>query len=234
MKKIDVIIPTIMCTDPTTLGYTLIQLNECPMVNKIIVIDNTRDFEFTTKMGVLANQILIPKLSIHDGFKYKFLVNGAWNYGMEYAKLSEGDVPYWCLLNDDILAHRYVFESVWHAFESHKDLSLLTVDTVDGMPLDEYVKNYDTKRDKLTEDIPNGRQGWIMFGKKDQWSPIPGGLRLFYGDDWIYRECRKAGRVAMITGPRVSHFQSSSVNTNMDKLRPVIEEDEKVWRRINS
>ncbi len=234
MKKVDIIIPTIMNTRAEVFGYILIQLNECEYVNKIIVIDNTLDQSFKTKLGILANPLIIPKLVIKNGVinGKAGLVNASWNKGMLEAQEST-NTPYYCLLNDDIILNKYVIESVMRAFSCHPNISLMTVATMNNVPIEQYLKEYDKPPGRLTDDIPNGRQGWIMFGKKKQFELIPSHrIKLFYGDDWIYRKAHNLGRVTMLTNPMVSHFQSTSVNKNMDRLKSIIDQDTIEWRQM--
>lgn len=229
MNKIDVIIPTIMNVRPELFGYLLIQLYECPVVNKVIVIDNTADQSFKTTMHILASNHFTDKLSIRNGYKYKFLVNKSWNVGLNFSIHSKKEAPYYLLLNDDIILTSNVLETCVNIMQSNSDISLLTVATMNDVPINSYLKEYDKGQNKLTNIIPNGRQGWFMLGRKNQWKPIPSELQLFYGDDFIYRKAREIGKVVMLENPMISHFQSSSVNNNMDKLKPIIEQDEKEW-----
>ena len=230
MNKIDVIIPTIMCTDIHVFGYTLSQLYNAPEVNSVMVIDNTEDQEFTSKMGILAEPKVFPKLRKINGFKHGFLVNDAWNYGIDHCQCPLA--PYYCLLNDDIIIKSETIADFRRIMDIHADISLLTITTLNNVALTDYIDAYFPKEGKLTDIIPNGRQGWLMVGRKHQYVPIPDTLKLFYGDDWIYMNARERGRATMLTYPYVSHFQSSSVNSNIGKLKPIIDSDEKAWHSI--
>lgn len=234
MNKVDVIIPTIMNASVEVFGYLLIQLNECAYVNKIIIVDNTPDQCFREKLGILSNPIVIPKIVVKNGFKHgDGLVNSAWNKGMLEATMEKRNTPYYCLLNDDVILTKRVIESVMRVFSCHPAISILTVATMNNVPIEQYLKEYDKGPDRLTYDIPNGRQGWIIFGKKNEFEFIPSHrIKLFYGDDWIYRKAKQFGTIAMLMNPMVSHFQSTSVNKNMDKLKPIIDQDAIEWNQL--
>lgn len=225
MPKIDVIIPTIMSTDPDVFGWTLAQCQTSPVVGKIIVIDNTGG-QFHDRLGALEG--FMHKLEVHDGEAHGFYVNDAWNFGIQ-----ESDAEYYLLLNDDILMDRHVLETAVDQMEKHKDIALLTVATQNNVNIDNYEKiDHRGASPDLSPKLPNNRQGWLMIGRKKQWEPIPEGLKLFYGDDWIYHKAKKKGQIRILSKCVVSHFQSSSVNKNIGRLRPIIKEDEKCWAEL--
>lgn len=232
MKKIDVIIPTIMNADFDVFGHLIMTLKETLVVNRIIVIDNTEDQSFRSRMGILANPFYNPKLTIINGHKHGFYVNGAWNRGMLECWMERTKAPYYCLLNDDIILDPWVIDRAVSWMNTEEDLSLLTCATVNNLPIVDYIKDFDCGKDQLTHNIPNGRQGWFMVGIKRQWSMIPPQLKLFYGDDYIYRNAKIYGKVGMMTNPIISHFRSSSVNKNMNKLKPIIDQDTNEWAKL--
>lgn len=229
------IIPTIMQSDPAIFNYTLMQMIYSNAVNAIFIIDNTDMQDFSKEFDDLLG---CAKLHVINGQHRQLYVNNAWNLGIELAK-KDMSVPYWCLLNDDILVHRRVFNHVEELMKYNEMLDVVTVNTVNDMSIDDYediasVSDYGTAC--YDEDIPNGRQGWIMFGRKNNWKPIPHQLKIFYGDDWIYDVVRKRkdAQAVIIRNLLVSHYQSSSVNPNIGKLNPIIKQDEIEWRKLKT
>lgn len=234
--KIDVIIPTLMQSSIPVFEYTLKELVKCPVVNNIYIIDNTETRRF--KHSFLSLLERERSIKVFDyGHEYKMYVNNAWNYGVAASKF-DMSVPYYCLLNDDILVRRGVMECIADLMIDNEMINLITVRTENNVPkeiYDERQQNETGSDITYTTDIPNGRQGWIMVGRKNQWKPIPSELKIFYGDDFIYHRCRTIpGQVVMLTNTFVSHFQSSTVNSNMHKIGPIIENDAHIWQELNS
>lgn len=211
-------------------GFLLIQLYECSAVNRVIVVDNTEDQSFRTKIGILAHPVYTDKLTILNGAEHECYVNGAWNLGMNEARQqSTPETPFYAILNDDIILKSNVMEDICRIMETDNGISMLTVETMNNVPIEKYLKKWTNGTEGMTQSIPHGRQGWFMCGKKVDWLPIPEQLKLFYGDDFIYGVARKRGRAVMLIDPVISHYQSSSVNKNMNKLKPIIDADAKAW-----
>lgn len=231
MNKIDVVIPTIMNSNITVFGYLLTQLYESPVVNLVIVVDNTDDQSFKKRIGILSHPEYTDKLRVINGHKYDCYVNAAWNHGMNMVSYKP-DVPYYALINDDIILKSDVMHDVTKVLDIDPSISLVTLKTVNDIPISAYLKNWTDHSEGITESIPNGRQGWFIAGRKKQWKHIPGNLKLFYGDDYIYMMARRCGRAVMLNDPIISHFQSSSVNKNMSKLKPIIDQDGIEWNKM--
>ena len=73
---IDVVIPTLMKIDTTSLKYSLCQLFASLHVNKVVIIDNSGTGQFSKKIN-LKND----KLEIHE-LEANIYVNPAWNLGV--------------------------------------------------------------------------------------------------------------------------------------------------------
>lgn len=224
--KIDVIIPTILNVAPEVFAWSLMELRACETVNRIIVIDNTEAQQFSTTFPhILA---ACPSIEVVNGFEKDFLVNDAWNFGVELSKSTIVQAPLWCLINDDVMVSKEIIDMVGKHFNTKPKLTLVTIETHNGVTIEKYEEVCRDLR-KARFEAAKTRQGWIMIGRKHQWIPIPEDLKLFYGDDWIYKRSREIGDIAVLNGAFCSHFQSSSVNKNMGRLKPIIAEDTRLW-----
>jgi hypothetical protein len=64
--------------------------------------------------------------------------------------------------------------------------------------------------------------------------PIPSGLRMWYGDEWIYNKVRSVGfRVTIINSLKAQH-EWSSVTAVTPEAYAVIEQDKIEWQRLHS
>ena len=222
---IDVIIPTILNTQYQIFEYTLNELNSSKVINKIIIIDNTKDQSFLSEYA----KCITDKITIINGYDDELYVNGSWNMGVSLATAEN-----YILLNDDILVNRIIYEII-DTHMADQNISLMTILTKNNVKLDDYIRlNSINMKDftiSTTNNIPNGRQGWFISGRTNEYVPIPSQLKIFYGDDWIYRKAQN--KKVMIDNLNVSHFQSSSVNKNINKLKPMIDQDRVEWYKIN-
>lgn len=230
---IDVVIPTLLLSNPDVFKYTLKQLNESKVVGKIIIIDNTDAKRFRNEF----KNFITDKFEIIEHGKNIF-VNPAWNQGME--KVTSN---YYLILNDDILCHKYLLNICNAYLNEEKNVGLITITTKNGMKTNVYdaeiQKVIEGKNDaKFNTKMPHNRQGWFMCGRTSDWKAIPDTIKIFYGDDFIYRELRKKKKKCVILSPYfISHFESTTVNTSNDRrkkeIKNVIKQDHIEWRKIS-
>lgn len=221
----DIVIPTLMMSDIVIFRYTLNELKHSEVVNKIIIIDNTDSRSFrATFSDIIDDKFII----IEDGMNH--YVNPAWNIGM-----SMGTSKYYMLLNDDILCHRSVLSDVKYVLEHKPNVSLLTVSTKVSFNIEQYSKLITENFGPVSTSrvIPNGgRIGWIMAGRRSEWIPIPSGLKIWFGDDFMYRKARTAGRAPeILTSNHISHYTSTTVNKS--NLSQLIKDDYAWWEANN-
>lgn len=229
---IQVVIPT-MCLCPKEIfSYTLEQMELSSSVEKVIIIDNTVDKRFKDEYEVGS------KVEVIENGK-NIYVNPAWNQGLELVT-SE----HYMILNDDIAVQHYIFNVLNWILETHDEIGILTVKTIENMPLDQYKEKID-KISEMKPDItfttkmlnPSGIQGWLMVGRTKDWKPIPPELRIWYGDDFIYSRCRRSGKKALnITSYFVDHFVSSTVSTELSPedsayITKIIHEEVRLMQR---
>jgi len=114
-------------------------------------------------------------------------VNPAWNLGVAESKYDKI-----CIANDDVVFDQKMFRRV---------------DTVLGpdsgvVGICPGIKDFDQPpfETGLCQIVPWSGQhtygfGCLMFVHKSWWIPIPDGLKIYYGDNWIFDTCLARGRV---------------------------------------
>jgi GT2 family glycosyltransferase len=217
---IDVVIPTILKSDINVFKYTIEEMQKATEVKSIIIIDNTPSCEFSKQIGVGSKIQLIEN-------KKNVYVNPAWNQGV--ALSTEDNVV---ILNDDILCDYRVFNLMSSMMNSNKDIGLLTVLTRNDMRIEEYKNcannfNYDNVIFGNKFGSREGdKTGWLMCIDKSLWKPLPETLKIWFGDDLIYRRIRQMQRkVLSMENVFVSHNESSSIKKCASVVNPVINAD---------
>ncbi|MGN0915687.1 MAG: glycosyltransferase family 2 protein [Succinivibrio sp.] len=193
---LSIIIPT-MLKDPEVLNKLLEELDSDESVGEVLIIDNSgKGFKTDSKKVRVFVQ------------KENLFVNPAWNLGI---KLSSKDIPYFGILNDDIIFPKNLFVSV-DKFLSQADgtVGLAGIDCVSNTPkseFDTYPEDSDVRFEKI--DKMKGFWGSAYFGRKDHYFMIPEEIKVFYGDHFLFRRNQQAGRANYkITNIRVKHLES--------------------------
>lgn len=215
---IQIVIPT-MCLCPKEIfSYTLKQIDLSKHVDKVIIVDNTIDKKFRKEYQVGE------KFEVIEEGK-NIYVNPAWNLGLE--KVTSDN---YMILNDDIAVHKYIFDKLDNIMNTMNDVGLCTVRTTENMTL----KDYEEKMNEICENNPPNEfnskmlnpqniQGWLMVGRKKDWTPIPKELRIWYGDNLIYSRCKKSGkRILNLSSCFVNHITSSTVSKSPSEVRKKI------------
>lgn len=221
---ITVIIPTLMMSCNEIFSQTLKALNNCPLVKKIVIIDNSEEALFKNQPSKF------DKIEVISYGKNIF-VNPAWNEG-----LRKTNTEFFLILNDDVLLDDSSLFSCYDWATKHPNTGIITVKTIVGDSICDFQKELEKeKRNSLTvsNEIPNGRAGWFMFGRTRYWKEIPPSLKIFYGDDFIYYNFKAQGfqNCLISSGTLIFHDQSATVmNKNfLDIKTPVANEDHKQW-----
>jgi len=200
--KFSVVIPTMWA--PDTFSELLISLNNCSLVDEIIIIDNqpNKRPEFN-----LDKVKLVTKGE-------NIYVNPAWNWGVELAKNNLISI-----CNDDILFN--VDETFKFVLDNHHKLGCFGVhkDSYDGDGVD-----------TLHENLYIQASGWgcLMFCKKENWIDIPNSLKIGYGDDWIL----KTNKPQWSYRTKNKIFNKMSTTSKRAEFNKNVTNDIKIWRRI--
>lgn len=200
--KFSVIIPTMWAAD--TFLELLIRLNNCSLIDEIILIDNlpSKKPEFNLDKVKLVSK------------GENIYVNPAWNWGVELAKNNLISI-----CNDDILFN--VDEVFQFVLDNHQKLGCFGVhkDSYSGDDLD-----------LLTENlyIPGSGWGCLMFCKKENWIDIPNSLKIGYGDDWIL----KTNKPQWSYRTKSKIFTKMSTTSKKSEFNKNVSNDIKIWKRI--
>lgn len=196
--KFSVVIPTMWRSERTL--PMLKDLDASDYIEEIIIVDN--DTSKCPDLSDISKLIYLPQ-------KKNIYVNPAWNLGVEASSCN-----YVCILNDDISF------DVDSAFKSAlkrliAGYTLLGLDQLSYVDLD--------LSDKLSRFYGFG---CCMFLDRSEWTPIPDGLRIWYGDTWMVNKFTSVGFI-------VINVQSEiSTTVNSLGVASVIALDEINWRSI--
>jgi hypothetical protein len=197
--KTTIIIPTLF-KKPETLKDII---NQFKNKYNIHIIDNSPG----------SNCKIFEKDCFVSYFRQNIGVNPAWNFGIQNCK-----TEYYVLLNDDIILNKNIIEIGEEILED------ITIGLVSFKTLEHIEKKIYNSLYKNSKNIPNivnvtdlsleKRQGWFMMGRTKEYYFIPDELKIFFGDDLLYKYIRSKNlRTIIDTNNKISHFTSSSVNT---------------------
>lgn len=162
-----IIIPTMWKFKPFTSFLETLVLH--PQVGEIILINNLASS--TPEAPVLSH----PKVKMHT-FPQNIFVNPAWNFGVAVSQFDN-----LCILNDDVIFDPKVLDKVSDLLQPSKMFA------VNLPPLGSNTPNLGSVRiRKFQEGQPLFHFGCLMFIHKNDWIPIPAGLNLYYGDNWMW------------------------------------------------
>lgn len=203
VKCITVVIPTILKTSKEVFQYTLDQLNDSDLVDKIIIIDNTENKDFDKQYPVTVKTLVL---------KTPGNLGASYNSGMAHCQ-----TKYYLLLNDDVLCHKRVLDDCYNVMESDEGIGLLQMRTVNYQPLAEYLSAFVNETQPTQYwSLVNPRKsmtGWFQFGRKCDWIDIPKELKFFFGDDLLLMNMEYKGlKVVQVASSHISHMMSTSVN----------------------
>lgn len=212
IQKYSVIVPTMWRESEQFVKFVDILCNH-ESVGEIIIInnDNTR-----TPQGLQH-----PKVRMYD-FGRNIYVNPAWNFGVEQARYS-----HICIVNDDVVFDTDVFERLQDLMTEDTGLFGLCpgVDVFEQPPV----------TTKTIDILPWTGQhtygyGCLFFFNKSVWSPIPQGLDIYFGDNYIFDLQLARGRQNYIIA-NMEHFtpfasttkDQSITNGFLERERPIYE-----------
>jgi len=187
-------------------------------ITKIIIIDN----DFTRR----------PKSEVFDSNKIKILdygenlyVNESWNRGMQNA--GEDLI---CICNDDIKIDKLAIALI-SEFES---LNPNAIDLI-GVSNDVRTKCFGICRFKmdLTKNIglqAGGLFGIAMFIRKKNYKQIPKDLKVWFGDDYIARNCKNIYTISPIKIIGSMSSTVSSIRKEGGNIDEIIELDKSNWK----
>lgn len=195
-------------------------LSNIPEVGEIIIIDN--DINKSIDFGPEFHKVKFIKNPQNN------FVNPSWNQGValaQYEKL--------CILNDDVIIPSKIFTMM----DSFIDESVGMVGIAHEV-FDRALSNFEDLKDDQPVTIRkcnrrNFGYGCCIFVHKKSYTIIPDGLRIQYGDDWLFYITDKQNYVLngfLLVG-KVSASLIDSDNKMFDEevIRKICTEDHKVF-----
>ena len=177
-KKFSVVVPTMWKYAP--FKDFLNELLECDHVGEVIIIDNEPQNT--------------PDLNVHSAkLRYKtfgenIYVNPAWNWGVENALFDNV-----CILNDDMKFDLSVLPAVSSVLENPATGVCGIIPGIAGYnqcPITD--GNFQVI--PWQQDMHTFGYGCLMFVNKNNWTPVPEELKIYYGDYFIFDKHLSVGR----------------------------------------
>lgn len=174
---ISVIVPTMWNFEPF-LDYVK-DLVKLPIIGEVIIFDND-----TSKTPDR------PDVLTHDKVKHikcdrNIYVNPAWNLGANFAQ-----GPMLCFLNDDVIVDLKVFYRVADMLTSDVGVVGISPGNVEfGQEPFRDGSIEIVEWDKTPDEMFHGCRfgfGCLFFVHKDNWTDIPAGIDIYFGDDWVF------------------------------------------------
>lgn len=174
-----IIIPTLW--KPPGLAAVLAHYLQAAVVERLIVIDNapaSRPADLRT--------LVHPKLLLLEQSRNLY-VNPAWNLGMAQVMDPEAVVA---ILNDDILVPEAVLTRLQrHPWQPGDVIGLLPDSAVAGRAVPFVLEPFPYRPDCSIGQQARGF-GSALVMQKISYTPIPEGLQIWFGDDWLLRQAR--------------------------------------------
>lgn len=185
---LSVVVPTMWRYEP--FQFVLECLLDEEIVSEIILIDND-----PSKAPHWVNNLVLSNRGSKIRYvrnEYNIFVNPAFNLGVEMAKNENI-----CIINDDVHFASNTLYAAEKFMDEHKECGVLGIcpgETKFGQP-----PFRDGTIDFVQwrpEESPGMFFGFCMlfFVRKSEWLPIPHGLDIYYGDDWVVRTQPYFGR----------------------------------------
>lgn len=218
---IDIVIPTMMSCKLEALKYSVYQALISDHIKRIVIIDNSGNSKFSKDLDFYKD--IGDKLVVRT-MDRNIYVNPAWNLGVS---LCGG--PNVLIMNDDVFCHEKVYGQVDKVM-NQLNVGICSVKTENCQKAVEYLRYIDDFDELIKSqeefDHPNGdKTGWFFCIKKKIWKDIPSELKLFYGDDLIFKRTKHMGYYSKnITSCRIGHMFSQTVGANPEANRKLRDE----------
>jgi hypothetical protein len=175
-------------------------------ISQIIIIDNnvqsSPDISFSKKI------LYLPQ-------KENIYVNPAWNLGVKNS--SENFI---CIMNDDVSFGEELFSHVAKVLDRFECIGVKK-------------ESYNYQQDNACfEKLPEGDywkgKGWgcVVFLKKENWTEIPEQFKIWFGDNWILNQNKKAYQVTFKIETEMS------TTSDQQDLVPRIWQDVELWQKF--
>lgn len=169
-----IVVPT-MWKYPPFVEFLKDLVNEF-LVREIIIINNDKDK--TPEDDILKH----PKIKMWWFQEGNIGVNPAWNFGVHNA--SEDKI---CIMNDDIIFDIKIFAKLFDRLDNNSGAyGICPGDPVHGqIPVTNGIIEFQHTPEPYNYSRHFGF-GQLMFVNKHNWTPVPPGLLVYWGDNFIY------------------------------------------------
>ena len=209
---ISIVIPTLQ-KDLYALKALLNNLNKDNAVGEIIIIDNSlKGFESHFDKV----RFIIPEQNLY--------VNPSWNLGVRESKYD-----YVALFNDDVIVSETFCSKLLPYLSEDKGIFGSFGDDIKYVKGDEFFTPFENKKMELspTDCMINGF-GVIMIGHKSAFPHIPEEMKVFCGDDYLFKINNDNGKKNyLIYGEEIRHY--GGISSGCSSLKEIKEFDEKYF-----
>lgn len=150
----------------------LYDLVEHPLVGEIIIVDNNENKRPEDKI------LYCNKVKVYS-FGRNTFVNPVWNFGVEQASFNKV-----CVMNDDIIFDTRVFNRVYDHITPDKGITGLSVFPCKDHFVDGMIRITPYEMGTNTYGF-----GLLFFTHKKSYIPIPEGLDVYFGDNFLFDSC---------------------------------------------
>jgi FkbM family methyltransferase len=178
MNRFSVVVPTMWRAEKTFLPF-LEKLIRLDIISEILIINND-----PSKTPVVPSILENRKIRMIS-FGENIYVNPAWNIGVA---LSKNDKI--CIMNDDVQFDTKLFEKI----VDHVNPSNGVTGISPGLEKFNQKKHTNNQIDivEWNKDHTFGF-GCLMFVHKQNWTPIPDNLKIYFGDNFIFDTLLRRG-----------------------------------------
>jgi len=210
-EKFTVVVPTMWKINSVFLPH-LERLCDSYWVDEIILIDNNSS---ERPDNVILKH---PKIKSFD-FGRNIYVNPAWNFGVNTSKNNKV-----CILNDDLDFDHTLFEKIYDYIVPENGVSGLCpgIEEFNQPPFVD--GSIDIK--KWEREHTYGF-GCMMFVNKQNWTDIPDGLDIYFGDNFIFDNYLRQGKSNFIIS-NIKHTENFAQTTSDENLTGGFLERERV------
>ncbi len=213
-KMFSVIVPTMWKVNHIFLPFLKV-LYDHPLVGEVLLFNNnpneTPDY---------------PKHEKLREFNYgkNMFVNPCWNEGAEKSKYD-----LLCFLNDDVIFDMNALEKLSNVLTPDVGVYGLNPGVV------EFNQKPVTEKKILFEEWTGQHTygfGCLFFMHKKSWKPIPDGLNIYFGDDYIFNYQLHKGKKNYIISDMMHYTPFAATTSDKELTNGVLEKESEIFKKV--
>lgn len=213
-EKFSVVIPTMWRTECLT--KLLNRIIPHPLVDQILLIDNDTENRFDLDIDSNKLEILVQDENIG--------VNPAWNLGVSLSRNNKI-----LIVNDDVEFDVRLFDKAYDFVTPENG----TIGLCPGVS--EF--NQPPITDRSIDIIPWDRQhtfgfGCLFFVHKETWKPIPQGLKIYYGDNFIFDRMLHLNKTNYIITNMDFSTVWATTTSDLKLTEGVLDKERKIYEKV--